>query len=133
MHEDAGSGQLSVSHGQAVADDVDAGDSLSYSLINSEGAKVQILIGAYGRLEVEPGTGKYTYYLDNDKAQSLAEGQNGQDEFVVRVTDKLGAYVEETIRIPIIGKDDAPVLGNLAGTLTEDNGSHDSIPLEPAW
>ena len=131
VHEDAGSGQLSVSHGQAVADDVDAGDSLSYSLINSEGAKVQILIGAYGRLEVEPGTGKYTYYLDNDKAQSLAEGQNGQDEFVVRVTDKLGAYVEETIRIPIIGKDDAPVLGNLAGTLTEDNGSHDSIPLEP--
>ena len=131
VHEDAGSGQLSVSHGQAVADDVDAGDSLSYSLINSEGAKVQILIGAYGRLEVEPGTGKYTYYLDNDKAQSLAEGQTGQDEFVVRVTDKLGAYVEETIRIPIIGKDDAPVLGNLAGTLTEDNGSHDSIPLEP--
>ena len=131
VHEDADSGQLSVSHGLVVAKDEDADDSLSYSLINSEGAKVQILIGAYGRLEVEPGTGKYTYYLDNDKAQSLAEGQTGQDEFVVRVTDKLGAYVEETIRIPIIGKDDAPVLGNLTGTLTEDNGSHDSIPLEP--
>ena len=122
-------GSHAVTSGQVIASDVDAGDSLSYSLNDQGGNQVQILQGEYGRLEIIQGTGAYTYYLDNSKAQSLAEGQTGYDEFTVRVVDKLGAYTEEILRIPITGKDDPPVLGNLSGSVTEDNGAHDATPL----
>ena len=120
---------VSMTTGQVSATDVDTGDSLNYSLADAGGATVQILEGQYGRLEIIQGTGKYTYYLNNGKAQSLAEGEIGLDHFTVRVTDKLGAYTEKTLEIPITGKDDAPVLGNLTGTVTEDKGSHDATPL----
>ena len=120
---------VSMTTGQVSATDVDTGDSLNYSLADAGGATVQILEGQYGRLEIIQGTGKYTYYLNNGKAQSLAEGEIGLDAFTVRVTDKLGAYTEKTLEIPITGKDDAPVLGNLTGTVTEDKGSHDATPL----
>ena len=117
----------SLTTGQVSATDVDTGDSLNYSLADAGGATVQILEGKYGRLEIIQGTGEYKYYLNNDKAQSLAEGETGLDAFTVRVTDQWGAYTEKTLEIPITGKDDLPVLGNLTASVTEDNGAHDVI------
>lgn len=116
-----------MTSGQVIAADVDTGDSLTYNIVNISD-KVQILMGEYGRLEIRPD-GTYTYYLDNSKAQSLAQGQKGEDTFTVRVTDTLGAYTEETLNISITGGDDTPVLGNLAASITEDNGG-DAVAVE---
>lgn len=125
-------GSPQITSGTVTAVDADAGDSLSYSLVDGSQSTVQILEGAYGRLEIIQGTGEYRYYLNNGKAQSLAEGETGLDRFTVRVTDKWGAYTEETLEIPITGKDDRPVLGGLAATLFEDNHDHASTSLTPA-
>lgn len=119
----------SVTTGKVTASDPDrddtgndgSGNTLHFTLVDGQGTP-QILEGQYGRLEIIEGTGEYKYYLDNAKAQSLAQGQTGHDAFTVRVTDRWGAYSEQTLRIPITGQDDEPVLGNLAASVTEDNG-----------
>lgn len=91
--------------------DADAHDILSVTEVN--GAKVTAddteITGTYGKLVISPD-GKYHYVLDNDDndTQALQNGQSAEDKFIVRVEDRHGGYVDQTITVNVAGRNDSP-------------------------
>ncbi|CCO46078.1 putative VCBS repeat and Serralysin domain protein [Vibrio nigripulchritudo SOn1] len=65
--------------------------------------------------------GKWTFTLDNDKADDLDAGDRVREEYWVKVTDNHGASTTKKVVITIEGTNDIPALdGDLAGEVTED-------------
>jgi VCBS repeat-containing protein len=77
--------------------------------------------GTYGTLTLSD-IGSYSYALDNDAAQALAEGQQAQDVFSYDATDGI-AISTAALTVTVTGVNDAPEIGaaDLAATVTEDN------------
>lgn len=113
----------------ATSTDVDNGDTRSYSIEYAPNGKeltlVQAVNGKYGVLYLEPD-GTYTYVLDNDREATRALGQNefGEEVFNIRVTDKAGAYDQETITVKVNGAYDKPTVSYNRVELKEDNGTN---------
>ncbi|MDN3988714.1 VCBS domain-containing protein, partial [Zwartia vadi] len=75
--------------------------------------------GVYGAVSVD-STGKWTYTLDNAKAQALGTGTTSET-FTVNVLDSQGASDTQTITITLTGTNDgATITGTRTGALTED-------------
>jgi VCBS repeat-containing protein len=93
--------------------DADTGDTAAWSVVGGE-------IGAFGVLSIDE-SGRWTYALDNDKAQGLKRGETAQETFTVRVTDAAGATAEQTIIVTVGGTNDMPVIsGTSTGQVQED-------------
>lgn len=132
-----------VYQGQVEAHDPDAGETdLRYSVVadmkdgdEASGRNVQTLEGKYGYLTIDQKTGSYEYHLYNDSAavQTLGQGDHLNDDFILRVTDSLGAFSTGAINIVINGADDAPTItGGLTGGIQEDAGQPDTVlPVPP--
>ncbi|MBV5303816.1 MAG: VCBS domain-containing protein, partial [Chlorobium sp.] len=79
----------------------------------------------YGTMAIVPGTGVWTYTLDNTLAatRALVEGQVFDLTYTARVTDEFGASVDQSITVTIHGTNDVPVVTSLdsalLGTVTE--------------
>ncbi|ARP90976.1 hypothetical protein CAL14_12300 [Bordetella genomosp. 9] len=106
-----------VTSGQLTVADVDVNDHHSWS-IDGDGN------GAYGKLTLD-STGKWTYTLDNDKAQSLTSKDTVTETFTVKVSDGHGGFDDQVITVTVKGTDDGAVIqpskpGDDAGTVTED-------------
>ena len=129
LHEDGNhtlSGNLSAhdpdkSHG-------DAAGNLSYS-IESGGKLVQIIEGKYGILKLNQD-GSYTYEITKpellkalNEGQKLSESALAQEEFVVRVTDPLGAHSSGKLVIDVTGTADMPTISFDNTVISEDNGA----------
>ncbi|ABV38741.1 putative outer membrane adhesin like protein [Shewanella sediminis HAW-EB3] len=97
--------------GTLTASDVDTGAVLSWS------GDADSL---YGSFSIDPMTGKWTYTLDNQAAEILAEGEVVQENFLVTVIDEFGATDTQTVTINITGKDEASVIANDSNTIDED-------------
>lgn len=54
-----------------------------------DGSLVTSITTAYGTITINPD-GTYTYVLDNDKANGLAEGDVVNENFTVQVSDGRG-------------------------------------------
>ena len=121
----AAAGTLTAT-GTLSASDVDAGATQTWSLQGTPGT-------TYGTLALDADTGVWTYTLDNTLAatQALKEGQSVTEDYVVRVTDEFGAYVDQTITLTINGTNDVPVIANtaLTGTLSEAGHLDDGTAL----
>jgi len=87
--------------GQMAATDVDNGATKAWS-VNDGGE------GQYGKLAID-ASGKWTYTLDHDKANALAEGQQKTESFTVKVTDDKGAVASQVVTINVTGTNEAPV------------------------
>ncbi len=109
--------------GEFIATDVDANDTLSYSL--PAGGE-----GIYGTLTLDTagGTnGGWTYVLDNTRTavNDLNGGETLEDKITLRATDRDGAYVDQVITITIngrtdvIGTDAGDSLGDVTATLSQ--------------
>ena len=104
--------------GRLTAVDSDSRASLTWSVAGN-GA------GTYGSLAID-ATGKWTYTLNNGAAnvQSLADGENVYDTFMVTVTDSNGLTATQAVKMKIAGSNDAPVItaaaGQDAGAVVED-------------
>ncbi|ARP86994.1 retention module-containing protein [Bordetella genomosp. 9] len=103
--------------GQLAVQDADIGDQHTWS-IDGDGN------GAYGKLTLD-STGKWTYTLDNDKAQSLTSKDTVTETFTVKVSDGHGGFDDQVITVTVKGTDDGAVIqpskpGDDAGTVTED-------------
>jgi VCBS repeat-containing protein len=84
--------------GTVAGTDVDTGDTLTYAFLDSSGQQVSQLATQYGTIAVDPKTGQYTYYLNNEA--SIPAG--AQDTVQVVAVDQHGAQSEaETITIDI--------------------------------
>ncbi len=97
----SGSGQLA---GTLVASDTDISATLTWSADHTD--------GSYGSLVLDTATGAWSYTIDasRDATRALALGEHASETFVVSVTDDQGASDRTTIRVNLVGTNDAPVL-----------------------
>ncbi|MEX0336146.1 VCBS domain-containing protein [Vibrio tubiashii] len=94
--------------------DVDNGATHTWTLVGQTDS-------TYGSISIDDQTGEWTYTLDNNAAQPLAEGQEVQETFVVQVDDGLGGSSQQNIVITIEGTNDDPVIsGDDSGNTVED-------------
>ncbi|MCG9695422.1 retention module-containing protein [Shewanella sp. Isolate11] len=120
--------------GTLTAGDVDTGAILTWSG-DAE--------GTYGDFAIDPSTGEWTYNLDNAASNSLAEGEQVVEQFLVTVTDEFGATDTQMVTVTITGTNDAPVItpppgdtptdGYDAGTVVEAGNLDDGtvVPGTP--
>lgn len=106
----------STATGDAVGQDADAGDTLSYSVPSDDN-------GEYGTLSVDGSSGAWTYELDNANSdvQALAAGATLTDTAKIEVSDG-EASASATVTITITGANDNP---------TGDDGTGSVIPGTP--
>ncbi|MEG1767455.1 MAG: VCBS domain-containing protein [Comamonas sp.] len=103
--------------GQLVATDVDKNDTLTWEVTGSA-------TGAYGTIAIDQ-TGKWTYTLDNDKAEALTSKDKPVETFTVTVSDGHGGTVTKTIEITVNGSDNGATItphvpGDDKGEVIED-------------
>lgn len=108
--------------GRVLAFDAD-GDALTYAFLGPDGPAATIA-ARYGVVTIGPD-GVYTYTLNNEAADGLAEGQIQQENFIVQVSDGRNGTTTATITINVVGSNDMPSLelgkGQLAVT---DDGAN---------
>jgi VCBS repeat-containing protein len=93
--------------------DADTGDTATWSVVGGDA-------GSYGSLSIDE-SGRWSYALDNGKAQGLKAGETAQETFTVRVTDSEGASAEQTITVTVGGTNDVPLIsGTSTGQVQED-------------
>ena len=88
----------------------------------------------YGKLVLDPSTGKWTYELNNDSeaVQRMNEGDVKVEHFTVTVTDEHGATSTQDITVTITGTNDDPHIAEGREDLTvreagiKDGGRTDS-------
>ncbi|MDG1949794.1 MAG: VCBS domain-containing protein, partial [bacterium] len=99
--EDIGPGTAA---GTLVGSDVDAGDSLTFSVDDTT--------GTYGSLAMGSETGAWTYTLNNNDSDTdaLADGVSVSDSFTVALDDGQGGRVTGDVTIAIAGTNDGPVI-----------------------
>lgn len=107
---------VSEASGQLEANDADVTDTHSWSITDDA--------GTYGLLAVDT-TGKWTYTLDNTKAdtQAISNGEVKTETFEVVVNDGNGGTETHTITVEVTGTNDLPsVAGSsvISGNVTEE-------------
>ena len=127
--EDVGenSGQIDATGWDSGPNDTGS-DPLHYSVENAkpvtiDGKVWHKVAGEHGILYINPKTGEYRYELTEDM-NYLADGESALDDFSITITDSTGLKTEETIKVTINGKNDAPSIvvsqpsGSQFGTVT---------------
>ena len=94
--------------GQINAHDPD-GDALNFAFVAPDGSLVTSITTEYGTITINPD-GTYTYVLDNDKANGLAEGDVVNENFTVQVSDGRGGTAQATVTVNVTGSNDVPTL-----------------------
>ncbi|WP_159918245.1 retention module-containing protein, partial [Pantoea sp. 18069] len=103
--------------GQLTATDVDTNDTLTWTVTGAT-------TGQYGSIAVDQN-GKWTYTLDNAKAQELTATDKPVESFTITVSDGHGGTVSKTIEVTVNGADDGAIItphipGDDKGAVTED-------------
>ena len=123
--------------GQVHVKDTDTTDTLTLDIGGKEGSGTTLIgvpkTDANGNitLETEFGSiilhkdGTYTYTIDEDKTQSLAQGQTEKEIFTITVSDGHGGTASVDITINIVGTNDRPTL-----TLTPTS---DTVVSDPGY
>ena len=127
--EDVGenSGQIDATGWDSGPNDTGS-DPLHYSVENAKPVTIDGKVwhkveGEHGILYINPKTGDYRYELTEDM-NYLADGESALDDFDITITDSTGLKTEETIKVTINGKNDAPSIvvsqpsGSQFGTVT---------------
>ena len=102
--EDASEG---VIIGSAVASDVDAGDTLTYSIVSSDAGSRFVIDSATGAVKVGAGAtlALTTYTLS------------------VRVEDAAGLFGSTTVVVTVVDKNDAPVINDATRSVAENSAA----------
>lgn len=98
-----------VFHGQVSALDPD-GDRLSYGFLDASGNVTSSITTEWGTISIDPAAGTFTYTLNNDSAESLAEGDTRRESFTVQVSDGRGGTATANVNVTITGTNDVPTL-----------------------
>ena len=78
---------------------------------------------SFGTMTIDAETGVWHYFLDQDAAQGLTEGEERIETFTAVVTDSLGLSSSQVITITLVGSNDEAVIvatpDDLAGAVEE--------------
>ena len=125
LEEATGAG--AVFSGSASAHAVDTGSRApSYAFLSEDGKLLTDMVGTYGRISIDPVTGKYTYTLDNsqDATQSLGNGQSGTDRFHVVAVNGVGMHSGTTdVTVHVEGTNDAPFIRSATSNVNDNTGN----------
>ena len=94
--------------GQVNAYDPD-GDALHFAFVAPDGSLVTSITTEYGVITINPD-GSYTYVLNNENANGLAEGDVVNENFTVQVSDGRGGTAQATVTVNVTGSNDVPTL-----------------------
>ncbi|ARJ67778.1 hypothetical protein WV31_20015 [Magnetospirillum sp. ME-1] len=101
--------------GHVGAVDPNAGDTVSYSLVDSAGNHVSSLVTDHGTVTINASTGDYTF-TPNAANASLGVGKSVTDSFKVVATDNHGADSNVgTVNVTVTGSNDGPVVSSVTG------------------
>lgn len=118
--EDSG---LAKVEGQIVITDIDQGDLNATGDEDQPSFVAQNYTGTFGSLVLN-ADGSWEYTPDNDLIQSLAEGEQKQDKFIILAQDENGATITEELVMTITGDNDKPTIsGDNFGLVVEDGGA----------
>ena len=113
--------------GSASAHAVDSGSRApSYAFLTEDGRLVTDMAGTYGRISIDPVTGKYIYSLDNslNATQSLGAGEAGTDRFHVVAVNETGMHSGPTdVTGHIEGSNDAPFVRSSSSNVNDNTGN----------
>ena len=114
--------------GTIAATDVDAHDTVSYTLVGPNGEHVTSLTTEYGTVEIDPATGTYTF-TPKDNLQGLDDGESVADGFKVAAFDGTAYTDPQNVFVTVTGSNDAPVVTTVDSTLTasEDGTASGSV------
>lgn len=110
---------IPTAQGHIAGSDIN-GDSLTYTVkpAGAGGAGSATAEGQYGSLTID-ANGDYVYRLDNDnRANSLSQGETVTEKFVVTVDDGRGLTAQQLITVTVTGTNDMPDL-----SIGWDNGN----------
>ena len=109
--------------GQVNAYDPD-GDALHFAFVAPDGSLVTSITTEYGVITINPD-GSYTYVLNNENANGLAEGDVVNENFTVQVSDGRGGTATTTVTVNVVGSNDVPTLelGKDHLTVTDDGAN----------
>ncbi|MGF6165127.1 VCBS repeat-containing protein [Pseudomonas sp. 2725] len=130
-----------VASGSFAFGDVDLADDAHVASVSAPSGALGTLVAIVSDESTGDAAGSvgWTYTLNNNAAQYLAEGQTKTEVFTVTLTDDFGATVTKDVTITLTGSNDAPVLsfvtGNDAGAVQEDtaltvNGQFSSTDID---
>jgi VCBS repeat-containing protein len=105
--------------GTVAATDVDAHDTVSYTLVTTDGRHVTEMDTQYGHVEIDPTTGQYTF-TPKDGLQALDDNDVVTDGFQVAAYDGTAYSDPRGVSVTISGSNDAPVVETVAANLTTD-------------
>ncbi|ROQ23444.1 retention module-containing protein, partial [Gallaecimonas pentaromativorans] len=104
--------------GSLLANDSDAnGDTLAVTLVN--GSAVTTVSGQFGTLSWT-ADGNFSYQLNNEQVQSLAQGETLTETFTYQISDGNGGTSTSTLTVVIQGTNDAPVATANLSAVSED-------------
>ncbi len=104
--------------GKVTSSDVDNDATATYSGNAS---------GNYGSFAIDASTGEWTYTLDNDAAQNLADGETHDETFTVTVTDDKDGIATQDVVITINGTNEVPVITSTYEAQLQDVASLPSV------
>jgi large repetitive protein len=109
--------------GAITGSDVDAGDTVSYYLVDENGDRVTTLATENGSVTIDSATGQYTFTAA-DGLNSLNDGDSVTDSFQVVAWDGTAASAPQDVSVTINGSDDATVVTGSVdlGAVDEDPG-----------
>lgn len=102
---------IPTAQGHIAGSDIN-GDNLTYTVkpAGAGGAGSATAEGQYGSLTIG-ANGDYVYKLDNDnRANSLVQGERATEQFVVTVDDGRGQTAQQVITVTVTGTNDRPTL-----------------------
>ncbi|WP_197471928.1 VCBS domain-containing protein, partial [Oleiphilus sp. HI0067] len=102
--------------------DVDANDTHTWKVLAGG-------LGAFGVMTVD-ALGKWTYVLDQNKAQALSDGQTATETFQIEVQDQHGERSVQTVNVHVDGANDVP---QITGTDTGRAIEGSSIAAAGSW
>lgn len=82
-----------------------------------------------GQMQINAQTGKWEYFLDQARADSLRDGATVQESFTATVTDEFGGIDTTQIAITITGTNDKPVIDVEGSTLSAMASDESSTSL----
>lgn len=125
LMEDA-TGAGAVFGGTASANAVDAGSGApTYAFLTEDGKLVTEIEGTFGKISIDPLTGKYTYTLDNSlgATQSLGNGERGADHFHVVAVNGVGMTSDPAdVTVHVEGTNDAPQITSSSSNAGDNTG-----------
>ncbi|OXR30036.1 hypothetical protein PSJE_25050, partial [Pseudomonas jessenii] len=116
-----------VASGSFAFGDVDLADDAHVTSVSAPSGALGTLVVNVSDESTGDAAGSvgWTYTLNNNAAQYLAEGQTKTEVFTVTLTDDFGATVTKDVTITLTGTNDQPTLtiDDTTGAMNEGNGA----------